>query len=128
MRPWARAKMFGERIADDAFRRRVPGAFGVRLVGKHAQHAGVRRSARSRAKSAGWQSIGVWSNLKSPVWKTFPSGVRIASEQAPAKLWLMWMNSASSDPYCTCVARLDGLKSRDRENSDRASSRGSARA
>ena len=51
-----------------------------------------------RAKSAGLPSMGVWSNLKSPVWKTVPTGVRIASEHAPATEWLMWMNSASIEP------------------------------
>src|ERR1700681_1312788 len=53
------------------------------------------------AKSAGSPSIGVWSNLKSPVWKTVPTGVRIASAHAPASEWLMWMNCASIVPYAT---------------------------
>ena len=84
-------------LADDAFGERMSRPFGVGRIGEHAQHAGIA-DARDGAKSAGSPSIGVWSNLKSPVWKNVPSGVRIAIAHAPASEWLMWMNSAVNSP------------------------------
>ncbi len=72
------------------------------LVESESMHSTPSSPIRaSRAKSAGLPSIGVWSNLKSPVWKIVPTGVRTAIEHAPETEWLMCTNSASSDPNFT---------------------------
>jgi hypothetical protein len=44
-------------------------------------------SFASVAKSDGFPSTGVWSNLKSPVWTTAPTGVRIPSPMASGIEW-----------------------------------------
>ena len=55
-------------------------------------------SSASRAKSVGTLSTGVWSNLKSPVWMTSPTGVCIAMPVASGMLWHTWKNSAVNAP------------------------------
>ena len=55
----------------------------------------------------GSPSTGVKSTLKSPVCTTVPTGVWMASAQAPAMEWLTLMNSISKRAELYEVARLD---------------------
>ncbi len=58
-------------------------------------------SRASRARSGGSPLIGVWSILKSPLWTTTPSGVRMASAHASGMEWVARMNSTDIAPICT---------------------------
>ena len=52
-------------------------------------------------KSEGFPSTGVWSNLKSPVWMTVPTGVRIARPIASGIEWPIRNASTENAPTWT---------------------------
>ncbi|MEO8120793.1 MAG: response regulator, partial [Rhodoferax sp.] len=52
----------------------------------------------NRMRSVCWSITGVWSSLKSPVWTTGPSGVRMMSPQASGMLCATVKNSTSKIP------------------------------
>ena len=54
-------------------------------------------------------STGVGSNLKSPVWKIVPAGVRMTSPTASGMLWLTAIGSISKGPRLGALAFADGV-------------------
>ena len=76
-----------ERLADDLLGRRVAGPLGVGGVGQRQQTPSSPSSGEAREVRRAGPSTGVWSSLKSPVWTTVPTGVRIAMPIASGMLW-----------------------------------------
>ena len=58
-------------------------------------------------KSVSLPSTGVWSNLKSPVWTTVPTGVRRAMPIASGIEWPIRNGTTVNGPIGQLVARLE---------------------
>ena len=58
-------------------------------------------------KSDSLPSTGVWSNLKSPVWTTIPTGVRSAMPIASGIEWPMRNGTAVNGPICSSSPGLE---------------------
>ncbi len=95
-----------ERFADGPLGRRVARVLGPRRVRQEADTPSSPSLARMW-KSDSLPSTGVWSNLKSPVWTTVPTGVRRAMPIASGMECPIRKGTTVNGPIVQLVAGLE---------------------